>query len=95
MSAPKTFLIVFLCLIGLMMSGCGSAENGQQAHIKSLIKQLGDGDAFVRLKAAYALGQIGPAAKEAVPALIMALGDESTDIRAKAAWALGQILILS
>jgi len=41
--------------------------------------------------AAVALGGIGPAAAEAVPALIAALGDANKNIRESAAWALGKI----
>jgi HEAT repeat protein len=37
------------------------------------------------------LGQIGPAAKEAVPALIAVLKDEDSELRASAATALGGI----
>jgi len=48
-----------------------------------------DPTAFVRTKAAEALGNIGPGAKAAVPALIGALNDR--DIRTEAAIALGNI----
>ncbi len=55
-----------------------------------LIQALGDKDKWVRLAAARALGEIGPEAKEAVPALIQALKWKE-NIRRKAAWALGEI----
>ncbi len=45
----------------------------------------------MRRIAAFALGKIGPAAKEAVPALIAALKDEDKDVRVYAASALGHI----
>ena len=38
-----------------------------------------------------ALGNIGPAASEAVPTLIEALEDSNSDVRSTAAWALGRI----
>jgi HEAT repeat protein len=44
-----------------------------------------------RRRAAYALGQIGPAAKDAVPALTEALDSQSMDVRQYAADALGHI----
>ena len=43
----------------------------------------------MRINAALALGGIGPAAKDAVPALIIALKDEEENIRLTAALALG------
>jgi HEAT repeat protein len=48
-----------------------------------------DRTAFLRAKATQALGEIGPSAKDAVPALVEALKDAS--IRADAATALGNI----
>ncbi len=59
--------------------------------LSALIAALKDEDKEVRGRAANALGQIGPAAKEAVPALIAALKDEDRLVRLHAAWALGQI----
>ena len=38
-------------------------------------------DAQVRRAAAYVLGQLGPAAKEAIPMLTQALKDESAEVR--------------
>jgi HEAT repeat protein len=52
---------------------------------------LGDPDAQVRLGAARALGQIGPAAVEAVPALARKLRDPDSRVRFDAAVALGRI----
>ncbi len=45
----------------------------------------------MRERAALALGLIGPAAKEAVPALIATLRDEDGLVRGYAAYALGEI----
>lgn len=67
------------------------AEIGQPS-VPALIKALeGNEDKYVRKIAAWALGQIGPAAHDAVHTLIKALGDQDKYVRANAAWALGQI----
>jgi len=52
---------------------------------------LTDGSLRVRGGAAVALGQLGPAAKEAVPALLEALQDPAREVRVQAASALGKI----
>ena len=56
-----------------------------------LTQTLRDADANIRWAAAGALGQIGPTAKDAVPALVEALGDTEATVRAGAEYALGQI----
>ena len=57
-----------------------------------LIEALKDEDWNVRMYAAYALGKIGPGAKEAVPALKKAqLEDQNVQIRDVAAVALEKI----
>ncbi len=61
----KTFIVVLLCLMGLMINVFKS--EGQD--IEFLIKQLGDENEDVRAIAVYALAQMGEAAKDAVPAL--------------------------
>jgi hypothetical protein len=63
----------------------------QPSSVSILIKALVDRDRWVRISAAVALGQIGPEAKEAVPALIKALGDSDPGMRYRSAEALGQI----
>jgi HEAT repeat protein len=57
--------------------------------ISVFIEALRDQDSFIRCAAAWALGNIGPAAKDAVPALSARLGDMA--VRAGAAWALRKI----
>jgi HEAT repeat protein len=52
---------------------------------------LKDRDERVRQSAAWALGEIGAAAKPAVPALIEALKDEDRDVQFRAAEALKRI----
>ena len=58
--------------------------------VPSLIAALKK-DALVRQNAALALGQIGPDARDAVPALKEALGDSEWTVRRHAAIALGHI----
>jgi len=55
------------------------------------IKELQDKSPTVRLRAAAAVGELGAAAKEAVPALTKALLDKSDEVRCNAADALGEI----
>jgi 3-methyladenine DNA glycosylase AlkC len=57
----------------------------------SLIQALEDEELEVRRSAALALGEMGPAAVDAVPALIRALEDENVFVRRDAADALGDI----
>ncbi len=61
------------------------------ARVAKLIEALKDQDTGVRSSAAYALGKIGPAAKDAVPALIEALKHQDSRVRLGAASALGGI----
>ena len=58
--------LVFLALCGV---------SAGQEDVPALIHKLKDKDKEVRTNAAFALGQIGPAAKEAVPALEAAARD--------------------
>ncbi|MBK8269322.1 MAG: HEAT repeat domain-containing protein [Planctomycetes bacterium] len=59
--------------------------------VPELIKLLANDDAQVRWYAIDALGRIGTAASEAVPALKEAAEDEDESVRKNAAWALFQI----
>ena len=59
--------------------------------VSQLTEALKDKDRSTRMRAAEALGQIGPAAKDAVPALIEASKHEDSDTRSAAAEALGNI----
>src|SRR5207247_870172 len=56
-----------------------------------LVEGLTNKDAFVRQKAAYILGEIGPKARKAVPALGKALKDEDLGVRLNAVRALGEM----
>jgi HEAT repeat protein len=57
--------------------------------LPSLVEALKDKDPDVREAAAYAIGNIGPAAIGVVPSLIKALKDENPDVREAAIYALG------
>ncbi len=82
--------IVSLVLLAVfLLPGCGESES--ERELTEYVEKLTDQNASVRRKAAIALGRIGPAAKEAVPALITALKDENKYVRRVAAEALGRI----
>src|SRR5262245_45525654 len=55
------------------------------------LDQLSRSEAQARRSAAFALGQLGPAAAAAVPALVRALADSDPRVADAAAFALGQI----
>jgi HEAT repeat protein len=54
-------------------------------------KMLGDSDSSIRYRAAESLGELGPDAKEAVPALQRALTDTVPAVRIRATNALSKI----
>ena len=56
-----------------------------------LVRGLDDSDPGVRRATAEALGEIGPAAHEAVPSLIKMLGDSDIRSRMAATFTLGKI----
>ncbi len=59
--------------------------------VHALSAALKDNDARVRRDAAWALGDIGPAAHDAVPALVAALKDNVAEVRRAAAAALEKL----
>ena len=59
--------------------------------VEPLISSLENRDRVVRFQAAFALGEIGPPAKKAVPALIKLLGDPEAVVRLQVTWALVRI----
>ncbi len=59
--------------------------------VATLRRALEDSAPAVRIRAAAALGQLGPAAADAAPALIAALRDDDETVRCGAATALGQV----
>lgn len=66
------------------------AEMGLEA-LPALVEALGHKEAPVRYWAATGLGNIGPNAKQAIPALSQALEDASASVRTSAALALWKI----
>ena len=73
----------------VLLALCGVSAG--QEDVPALIHKLKNKDIAVQESAAFALGEIGPAAKEAIPALIAALKDEDGSVRRRAAFALGRI----
>jgi hypothetical protein len=67
------------------------ALQGLRKMLAAALAALADDHRSVRVRAAKALGRIGPAVAEAVPALIHALSDIDDDVRGAAAEALGRI----
>ena len=63
----------------------------QRVLLSGLIEGLGHDHTVIRAGAADALGQLGPAAKAAVPALIAATKDKARFVRESAAEALQEI----
>jgi HEAT repeat protein len=84
-----------LFALGLVLTSanlCLAAENAQKpATIPDLIQQLSSNDFHVRQRAAKQLGNLGLAARDAVPGLGKLLHDAYPDVRSSAAKALGQI----
>lgn len=70
-------LVVFTTIV--------AAQAAPDQDIGEFIEALRDVDPFVRATAAFALGRMGPAARDAIPALVEALRDEDEDVRDAAA----------
>jgi HEAT repeat protein len=62
------------------------------AGVEPLIAALGDTSAEKRAGAAYALGQIGPPARGALPKLLDALDDKDLDVRRQASYAISRLV---
>jgi hypothetical protein len=91
------FVLLFVSLTeSSYAQGQPKAEKQNEAvyqgkTVSQWIEALKDKDKGTRIAAAFALGKIGPAAKDAVPALIEALKDKDRDVRSTAAQALSGI----
>ena len=62
------------------------------AAVEPLHKALASDTPTRRAGAAYALGQLGPTAKPALPKLLDLLSDNELDVRRQASFAVGRIL---
>ena len=87
----KRLATVFLLCATTCLPGAIADE--ADSRIDQLIRQMKDPDDSVRIKAAHALGRLGPKAKAAVPALIETLNDKKPryTVRVAAAQALAEI----
>ncbi len=87
--------IVRLLLVWLCLAAPARAEDAEfrGKPVEHWVGQLQDPDIRARWYAAYALGQIGPAAADASADLVKVLGDwgQYEYVRGMAAWALGRI----
>ena len=96
---PLAFLLVLLFVsLAESCSAQGQPQDEKQKDtayqgktVSQWIEVLKDKDVRVRNAAAFVLGQIGPAAKDAVPALSEALKDKEGYVRRAAVSALGRI----
>ena len=71
-----------------LVSATASAQEEAASSIQSLMRELGDENAYVRRTAAEALGRAAPDGKEAIGLLIQALDDGDAGVRSNAAAAL-------
>jgi HEAT repeat protein len=94
MAAQKSPLWVWV-FVGMTLSpsfiGSRPASAQPSSEVARLITQLRDESPTVRRAAAYALGRIGPAAKDAAPGLAKLLTDPEADVQGAAASALVDI----
>ena len=77
-------LLVFLAAVS-------AAAEDRSGEVPGLLVSLKSDQAGVRAGAARILGEIGPAAKDAVPDLTAALRDDNLEVRQNAATSLGHI----
>jgi HEAT repeat protein len=84
-----------LSTLGVVLAAAGFCAAAPGEHktptIPELIRQLSGNDFQLRQRAARQLGNLGLAARDAVPALAKALHDPMPDVRGAADRALGQI----
>ncbi len=83
-----------LIALGVVLAAanlCTAAPEQKPATIPDLIRQLSSNDFHIRQHAAKQLGNLGLAARDAMPALAKALHDPMPEVRTNAGKALGQI----
>jgi HEAT repeat protein len=81
----------FLLLAPLGLGAPVLAQQDPSKDVQELLVTLKSEKAAERAAAARILGELGPAAKDAVPGLQAALGDPDRDVRRNAARSLGDI----
>ncbi|MCS7046356.1 MAG: HEAT repeat domain-containing protein [Gemmataceae bacterium] len=85
-------VMVIVVLLGIVVSAA-SAQRFLGKDVPGWLAELAKGDDKARRNAAFALGKMGFAAADAVPALLRALTtDSSVKVRDAAAFALGEIV---
>ena len=82
--------LVRLSMLALLLTGCGQAAPTLSGGkpVSYWVQALKDPDPALRKKAAFKLGNAGPAEATVVPALVAALRDEDAGVRSAAILAL-------
>jgi len=75
----------------LLATPAGAYPEGGSTEVQSLAVSLKSPEVAVRASAARILGELGGAARPALPDLIATLADESRDVRQSAATSIGQV----
>ena len=82
---------ILLAAVILLLAGCEKKEPTYEGRpLSDWVKDLGSPTYMVRVRAAHAVGQIGPEARRAAPILIRLLEDKEHLVRWAAAGALGR-----
>jgi HEAT repeat protein len=80
-----------LLVVCVLLGGCGERQATFQGKpASSWIEGLNDPNSMARMRAANAVGHLGPAGKRAIPRLIELLDDRDHLVRWSAARTLGQ-----
>jgi len=82
--------VIALFFLTVLLSGCGKAEPmlAGGKPVSYWVQALKDPDVKLRKKAAFKLGNVGPADAAAMPALVAALKDVDPRVRSEAVLAL-------
>ena len=89
---PLIIVVLGSLVLSATVSSSAVRASDQTVGVLALTKRLKDDDAGFRSLAAYALGQLGPAARDAVPDLTEALQDSNHKVRSSSVYALGLAL---
>src|SRR5271165_5425366 len=80
-----------IIIAAMLATGTYLWWNSREKSVEELVRSLNDPNPAVRREAAEALGEVGPAAAEAVTALVVTLEDTDNKVRIAAATALARI----